>query len=67
MVLNDGETYTSVGGCSITQLRDEFFDNDTVEHGLYEEADEPLAFIHKFHDGVVIELTERGKQKVIVR
>ena len=67
MVLNDYETYTDARGCSLTVVPDEVIDEDRVEEVLENEEDEALFFVHDFYGQTVIELTELGRQKVIIR
>ena len=67
MVLNDGETYTSARGCMLTEVPDEVADAGEVEEVLYHEEDQALFFVHDFYGQTVIELTELGRQKVIIR
>ena len=66
MVLNDGETYTDAGGCLITTVTDEVVDADMVEGALDDDADEPLAYIHRSVEGIIIELTDLGRKHVRV-
>ncbi|MGW8177991.1 MAG: hypothetical protein ACWGQW_04255 [bacterium] len=68
-VLNDGETYTDARGCMVTEVPDELLESDfpTVEEFLDADEDEPLFFIHDFYGQTVIELTELGRQRVIIR
>ena len=66
MVLNDGETYTDARGCWLTTVPDDL-EMEDIEEALDADEDEPLFFIHDFYGQTVIELTELGRQKVIVR
>ena len=64
MVLDDGETYSGISGCMATVVDDT--DVDDIERQVYEDQDKPLFFIHNGPLGVILELTELGKQRVTV-
>lgn len=68
VVLNDGETYTSVPGCRVTMVDTIDVDADTVDLALDELRDEPLAFFARDHEGnLVIELTDFARKTGAVR
>jgi len=64
MVLDDGETYSPARGCQVTIVSDT--DPDVIFDQLDREEDESLFFIHDGPLGVIIELTELGRQCVRV-
>ena len=64
MVLDDNETYSGLRGCYATLVAAD--DPEDIERAIDEEQDQALFFIHDTHLGIIIELTDLGRQRVRV-
>lgn len=65
MLLNDGETFTDVGGCLCTIPQGETIEE--IEESLLEDTDEPIFFLSYGLGKVCIEIVQPEKVIVITR